>query len=287
MRILSPAKINLFLHITGKRRDGHHDLFTLMSCVDLVDSILLDFETDHISIHCEHSQVPRDSTNLAFRAAEVFFEKFAARPAVSITIDKNIPVAAGLGGGSSNAAAVLKGLNRHFDSPFSEDQLSLMAAGIGADVPFFLYGKPALAAGIGDRLTAYSFLKQDPVIIINPDFSVSTAEIYKSYSFGLTKGEKAINYNVFTTETEFDAAIHLINDLEEVTAALYPEIYLLKQKLLDYGATGALMSGSGPSVFGIFPDTEIAEQAYKMLYGNIDERVFLTKLMTGDDATKE
>jgi 4-diphosphocytidyl-2-C-methyl-D-erythritol kinase len=257
-----------------------------MSCVGLADSILLDFEADHISIRCDHDQVPRDATNLAFRAAAIFFEQSGIRPGVTITIDKNIPVAAGLGGGSSNAAAVLNGLNRHFNKPVSQHQLHMMAAGIGADVPFFLYGQPALATGIGDRLTAYPLLKQLPVIIINPNFSVSTAEIYKSYSLGLTNGKKPINYNSFTEKTGFNAAVHLVNDLEKITAARHPEIYSARQRLLDHGAIGALMSGSGPSVFGIFAGTSVAEQAYHMLYGNRNERVFLTKLLTGDDAAK-
>jgi 4-diphosphocytidyl-2-C-methyl-D-erythritol kinase len=286
MRILSPAKINLFLHITGKRQDGYHELFTLMSCVGVADAILLDFNADHISIDCQNDRVPRDATNLAFRAAAIFFEQSGIKPGVAITIEKNIPVAAGLGGGSSNAAAVLNGLNRYFDTPFSKNQLHRMAAGMGADVPFFLYGKPALATGVGDRLSAYPLLKQLPVIIINPNFSVSTAEIYKSFSFGLTNGKKPINYDSFTEKTDFNAAIHLANDLEKITASRHPEIYCAKQRLLEQGAIGSLMSGSGPSVFGIFPDTEVAEQAYRKLCGNRNERIFLTTLVTGDDATK-
>lgn len=287
MRIVSPAKINLFLHITGKRADGYHELFTLMSCVGLSDAIRLDFNTDHVSITCGHDQVPRDITNHAFRAAAVFFEESRIKAGVTITIEKNIPVAAGLGGGSSNAAAVLNGLNRYFDNFFSHDQLHRIATGIGADVPFFLYGKPALATGIGDRLTVYPLLKQLPVIIINPNFSVSTAEIYKSFSFGLTNIKKPINDDFFTEKTEFNAAIHLVNDLEKITAARHPEIYQAKRRLLALGATGALMSGSGPSVFGIFSDAEAARQAYDKLCCSCgNERIFLTTVVTGDDATK-
>jgi 4-diphosphocytidyl-2-C-methyl-D-erythritol kinase len=287
MRIVSPAKINLFLHITGRRRDGYHDLFTLMSCIGLADAITLDFNTDHIAIVCGHAQVPRDAANHAFRAAAIFFEQSRIKPGVTITIEKNIPVAAGLGGGSSNAAAVLNGLNRHFNNPFSQQQLHRMATAIGADVPFFLSGRPALATGIGDCLTFYPLLKQLPVIIINPNFSVSTAEIYKSFSFELTNGKKPINEYFFTVNTDFNAAIHLANDLERITAARHPDIYLIKRRLLDHGATGALMSGSGPSVFGIFSTPEAAQQAFERLrFNGKDERIFLTTLVTGDDATK-
>ena len=123
MRIHSPAKINLFLHITGKRPDGYHELFTLMTCIDLADFILLDFDGAEILIRCDHSLVPCDKNNLAFRAADVFFEQTGIKPGVTITINKNIPVAGGLGGGSSNAAAVLKGLNRFFGRPASPDTL--------------------------------------------------------------------------------------------------------------------------------------------------------------------
>ena len=287
MRILSPAKINLFLHVTGKRADGYHELWSLMCCVGLADTILLNFDTNHISIHCDHGLVPRDDTNLAFRSAAAFFEQTGINAGVDITIEKNIPVAGGLGGGSSNAAAVLKALNHRFNEPISQAGLHRMAAGIGADVPFFLYQRPALAAGIGDILTPYALLTQLPVIIINPGFSVSTAEIYKSYSFGLTNRKKTINNSSFTKRTIFDAVVHLANDLEEVTAKRYPEINRAKQKLLDHGAIGALMSGSGPSVFGIFTNKDTAEQAYGKLSGSHNKNVFLTELLTGDDAATE
>ncbi len=287
MRIYSPAKINLFLHIRGKRDDGYHELFSLMSCVGLADTILLDFDTGHISVHCDHKDVPGDETNLAFRAASAFFDQTGLAPGVAIVIEKKIPVAGGLGGGSSNAASVLKALNHHFDSPLSQERLHRLAVRIGADVPFFLDQTPALATGIGDILTPYPLLKQLPVIIINPSFPVSTAAVYKSYSFGLTNEKKPIKYDSFTEKTVFDAHVHLMNDLEEVTAARYPEIYRIRQKLLEHGATGALMSGSGPSVFGLFADTQAAEQAYRKLCKSRDESVFLTKLLTGDDAAKE
>lgn len=258
-----------------------------MCCVGLADTIRLDFDTNHISIRCDHPLVPRDGSNLAFRAAAVFFEQTGIRAGVDITIEKNIPVAGGLGGGSSNAAAILKALNRRFQEIVPQAHLHRMAAGLGADVPFFLYEKPALATGIGDILAPYPLLPQLPVIIINPGFPVPTAEIYKSYSFGLTNGKKTINYSSFTERTVFNAMVHLVNDLEEVTAGRYPGIHRAKQRLLDLGAIGAMMSGSGPSVFGLFTDMDVAERAHERLSGSHDESVFLTKLLTGDDAATE
>lgn len=287
MKISSPAKINLFLYITGRRDDGYHELFTLMSPVGLADKVWLEFGTNRISIHCDHLQVPCDKTNLAFRAASAFFTKTGIGDGVGVTIKKNIPVAGGLGGGSSNAAAVLKGLNRHYQCPLSRSQLHGIAASIGADVPFFLYEAPALATGIGDILTPYPLLGQMPVIIINPLFSVSTAEIYKSYSLGLTNGKKPIKYSSFTEKTTFDARLHLANDLEKVTAGRYPEIDRAKRRLKDHGATGTLMSGSGPSVFGIYSDARIARRAYRALCKSRNENIYLTELLTGDDAATE
>ena len=146
MKLLSPAKINLFLQVTGKRPDGYHELFSLMCCVDLFDTILLQFDFKNIRIESPHPQIPLDETNLAYRAAAVFFKALNVNDGLKIIIDKSIPIAAGLGGGSSNAASVLKGLNRHYGYPFSRNQLMSMGLDLGADVPFFIFGKPALAS---------------------------------------------------------------------------------------------------------------------------------------------
>jgi len=263
MKILSPAKINLFLQVTGKRPDGYHDLFSLMCCVSLFDTILLQFGGRTIEIDSMHPQIPLDDTNLAHRAAALFLRNLNSDSGVKITIEKNIPVAAGLGGGSSNAASVLKGLNRHYGFPFTRSQLISMGLRLGADVPFFLFEKPALASGIGDKLVAYPNLPSYYVLLINPGFRVSTAEVFQNLNLRLTKCKKKIKESSFR-KTGYDASRHLCNDLEAVTASRYPVILSIKKQLLEHGALGALMSGSGPTVFGLFSEQDKAAAAMQI-----------------------
>ncbi|MDY6904907.1 MAG: 4-(cytidine 5'-diphospho)-2-C-methyl-D-erythritol kinase [Thermodesulfobacteriota bacterium] len=282
MEILSPAKINLFLLVTGKRPDGYHTLFSLMAPVSLYDVLGVNFDCSGLSVTCDHPEVPSGESNLAFKAAALFFETARLEKQAAITIHKNIPVAAGLGGGSSNAAAVLNSLNIRFGNVFTTDQLMAMGAGLGADVPFFINSRPALATGIGETLELYDNLPQLPVLLIHPNISVSTAAVYKSLKFTLTKDKKISNILSFTKQTLFDAKAHLENDLEAVSVARHPEISEAKQRLLDSGATGVLMSGSGPTVFGLFSALRDAENAYHRLAGNAapGEDIFLTTLLT-------
>ena len=148
MKILSPAKINLFLQVTGKRPDGYHDLFSLMCCLDLFDVIFLQFGGQKIEIDAPNSQIPLDDTNITHKAAVLFFKKLKVTDGLSIRIEKSIPVAGGLGGGSSNAASTLIGLNQHYGFPFSRDELMSLGLELGADVPFFIFQKPAFASGV-------------------------------------------------------------------------------------------------------------------------------------------
>jgi len=264
MKILSPAKINLFLQVTGKRSDGYHELFSLMCCVSLFDTIMIQFGGNTIEIHSTHPQLPLDHTNLAHKAAALFLKKLNAHRGLKITIEKNIPVAAGLGGGSSNAAGVLKGLNRHFGFPFTPSQLISMSRQLGADVPFFLFDKPALACGIGDELEAYPNLPSFYVILIYPGFGVSTAEVFQNLNLGLTKCKKKFSKSSFR-KTGYDASRHLCNDLEAVTVSRHPVIKSVKKQIVAHGALGALMSGSGPTVFGLFSDQEKAVAALRKI----------------------
>ena len=260
MKILSPAKINLFLHVAGKRPDGYHELFSLMCCVDLCDTIILEFDCKKIEIESAHPQIPLNDTNLAHRAATLFFKTLKVNDGIKIFIEKIIPLAAGLGGGSSNAASVLKGLNRQYGNPFARDQLMSMGLDLGADVPFFLFGKPAFASGIGEKLEAYPMPLPFHVVIVNPRFEVSTREVFQNLNLGLTNCKKKIT-KLFFKKSGFDARLHLYNDLEEVTASKYPVISSIKERLLACGASGALMSGSGPTVFGLFSDIHSAQKA--------------------------
>ncbi|MDY6825487.1 MAG: 4-(cytidine 5'-diphospho)-2-C-methyl-D-erythritol kinase [Thermodesulfobacteriota bacterium] len=280
MKILSPAKINLFLLVTGRRPDGYHTLHSLMAPVGLFDTLHVDFSANGLSVTCDHPDVPSGKANLAFRAAALFFEQAGLEKQAAITIDKKIPAAAGLGGGSSNAGTILSCFNTHFGHPFSPDRLMTMGAGLGADVPFFIRSRPALAGGVGEILESYERLPQLPVLLIHPHISLSTAGVYKSLKFTLTKPKKISNILSFTKHTVFDVKQHLANDLEAVSVARYPEIRGIKKRLVDSGATGVLMSGSGPTVFGLFSDRRQAEAAHDQLTGKADEDIFLTTLLT-------
>lgn len=272
MRLVSPAKINLFLRVTGRRPDGYHDLVSLMCAIRLHDTVTLNFDTDRITVTCSEPGVPTDSSNTAFRAADGFLRHLGLQSGIGIAIDKQIPVAAGLGGGSSNAAAVLRGMNRHYGSPLSDDTLRSIALSIGADVPFFIDPTPSLATGVGEHLEPYPELTPHPIVLLSFGFGVATAEVYNNLNLGLTK-RKETDTSSALTNRGFDARIHLRNDLEPVTAAMHPEVGTAREALLDTGAIGALMSGSGPTVFGVFPDPETAQRASKRLSESNDWRV--------------
>jgi 4-diphosphocytidyl-2-C-methyl-D-erythritol kinase len=278
MKILSPAKINLFLQVTGKRPDGYHELFSLMCCVSLYDTIYLHFGTKIIEIESSHPQIPLDETNLAHKAAALFFKTLGAKEGVKITIEKSIPLAAGLGGGSSNAASILSGLNQHYGFPLSWDRLMSLGLCLGADVPFLLFQKPALASGIGEKLELYSEPLPYTVIIVHPGFGVSTAEVFQNLNLRLTKCKKKIT-KPSLKKTGYNVSRHLCNDLEAVTVSKYPEIKLVKQQLNQHGALGALMSGSGPTVFGLFSDSEKAARAMQAIDRYPRWKAFLTEII--------
>jgi len=196
MKVLSPAKINLFLQITGKRADGYHEIVSLMSCIDLYDVLWFDFESSGISVRCDHPKVPDNEDNIVYKAAKLFYDRLKAKqvapiisrtpPGVSILIEKHIPVAAGLGGGSSNAGQTLNQLNLFYGRPFDMYALNQMAVTIGADVPFFLKAIPAIATGIGEHLSPYHGLPTQDIILVCPNIAVSTAMVYKKLNLGLT-----------------------------------------------------------------------------------------------------
>jgi 4-diphosphocytidyl-2-C-methyl-D-erythritol kinase len=268
MQIPSFAKINLFLQVTGKRADGYHLLKTLMCPIDLQDTLEIDFNGSGIQVTCSIPDIPRDEANLAGKAARSFYHALAAagRPEeakVSIHIDKRIPAGAGLGGGSSNAATVLTALNKQFGSFFSTSQLMEIGGRIGADVPFFIFGKPAIGLGIGTELHPVTLMRRYSVLLVHPGFSVSTSHVYGAFKLGLTKCEGKLKNFFFEqpNKDDFDPALHLCNDLETVTETMHPEIKELKTMLMQIGAVGSLMSGSGSTVFGLFENRQLAEAA--------------------------
>jgi len=278
MKILSPAKINLFLQVTGKRPDGYHELFSLMCCLDLFDVIFLQPGGQKIEIDASNSQIPLDETNLVHKAATLFLKKLKVTDGLSIRIEKSIPVAGGLGGGSSNAASTLLGLNQHYGFPFSRDELMSMGLELGADVPFFIFQKPAFASGVGEKLEAYPGRLPYHILLLNPGVEVHTGEVFQNLNLRLTKCKKIIT-KLFLKQCGFDAALHLCNDLEAVTISKYPIIESLKKQLLSHGALGALMSGSGPTVFGLFSDPHAAGEAARAIGRNTRLNVYLADII--------
>jgi 4-diphosphocytidyl-2-C-methyl-D-erythritol kinase len=276
--IPSPAKINLFLKVMKRRPDGYHEIVSLMSPVSLFDTVFMAFDQSTTSVECTHPMVPQGEGNLAYRAASLFFEAVSIDDGVAVFIDKKVPVAAGLGGGSSNAAAVLLGLNQHYGSPLDDEQLRAIAIKIGADVPFFLLRTAAIARGIGDRLEVYEGLPRTPVVLVCPPRAVSTAWVYKNLNLALTNCEKSIKNRYF--QEDFSKLINLLcNDLEQVTAGKFPEIKIIETALLDSGAETALMSGSGPSVFGLFPNAQLAENAFDSIRSQKNWETFLAEFL--------
>ncbi|MBS3810215.1 MAG: 4-(cytidine 5'-diphospho)-2-C-methyl-D-erythritol kinase [Desulfobacterales bacterium] len=284
MQLRAPAKINLYLEVLGKRSDGYHDLISLMCCIGIYDTVRFSFgspdASSGVSVACSHPKVPEDHNNLAYRAAKAFFSETGLHDqGLVIEIEKRIPVGAGLGGGSSNAAAVLSGLNRYYDHPIASDTLMEIGRFLGADVPFFIFGGPAVAAGIGEKLTRFSGLPAMPLVLIYPGRSVSTAEVYKKLNLALTKTKKIHTKSIFELDWETNGPKQLYNSLEPAAMELCPEIAAAKKALVECGAGGALMSGSGSSVFGIFKNTKKAETACRKISGHRQWQVFHTQLL--------
>jgi 4-diphosphocytidyl-2-C-methyl-D-erythritol kinase len=259
----SPAKVNLTLCVLGKRMDGYHDILSLMQRISLCDEMSFSPRADGIVVRCPDSSLPEDVNNIAYRAAAAFISRTETPPGVEITIRKRIPIAAGLGGGSSNAATTLLALNEIAGYPLTREELMRLGTDLGADVPFFIFGDTAWASGIGDHLVPAAPLPCIWFVLINPGFAVSTKMVYQSLNLGLTN--QAIHYSIPRFSTLEELIGGLTNDLEKVTLRRHPVLDHIKTLLLENGARGALMSGSGPTVFGIFTDEESALQAKKNL----------------------
>lgn len=282
LTLKAPAKINLFLKILKRRPDGYHEIESLMQKVALFDILHLSRQGECISLSCPGSTVPEDQGNLVYRAAAAFFSTTGIAPGVRIVLEKNIPVAAGLGGGSSDAAAVLLGLNRLLAAELEPECLMDIGLHLGADVPFFLQNySGAVATGIGADLQKAQPISDSWVLLVNPGFAVSTKWAYEN--FPLTS---CANAYILARGRKMTGDLHIVppglfeeigNDLEAVTINRYPEIGDIKKELKKAGAVAALMSGSGPTVFGLFCGREEAQRSFVQFAKEYGDNVFLVR----------
>lgn len=263
------AKLNLTLDILGKREDGYHDLESVMQQITLCDEIEIDIETgEDWKLECDWEDVPADSSNLAWKAAGIFYKSIGKDPqGVTIRILKRIPMQAGLAGGSADAAAVLRALNAHEQMPYSLEELAQLGAKIGSDVPFCVLGGTALAKGRGEILTKLPDMPQCFYCIVKPDFSVSTPELFAAFDTEETvcHPDTAGMVEALKKQELMHVAGYVGNAMERVVAKDHPEILMIKDTLDSCGACGYAMTGSGSAVYGIFDAFDMAAMASMQL----------------------
>ncbi|WP_297435316.1 4-(cytidine 5'-diphospho)-2-C-methyl-D-erythritol kinase [uncultured Clostridium sp.] len=275
------AKINIALDAVGKREDGYHLLRMIMQTVDIYDEIeLKKNNTNKINVTTDKYYLPTDEKNLAFKAAKLFKDTYGIKDGVDISIKKNIPVSAGMAGGSSDAATVLFLMNKVFNKNISKTSLEKLAVKIGADVPYCIDGGTALCEGIGEKITKLKPFKDKILIVVKPNFGVSTKDIYRDLD--ITKIHKHADIDgiirCMGRDELYGVSTRMRNVLENVTIKKHRVIREIKDEMRNAGAVGTMMSGSGPTVFGFFEDMLVAQKAYdrmKSLYSHND--VFITR----------
>jgi len=276
------AKINLTLDVTGKRANGYHDVCMVMQQIDLHDTVTLKKKEDGISLESDSSFLPTDNTNIAWKAASAVAKHVNKNLGVHITINKKIPVAAGLAGGSTDAAAVIRGMNILYNLQLSLEEMMEIGVTIGADVPFCIMGGTALAEGIGEELSPIETGKPLWMVLSKPSVGVSTKKIYEALDVNKIEDHPETRSMISAVKSGDISEISVLlgNVLEPVTLSLYPSVGVLKSKMKEYGACGVLMSGSGPSVFGLFKTYEKACTAAKRLKRSY-KQTFVTKTING------
>ncbi|MBU0566596.1 4-(cytidine 5'-diphospho)-2-C-methyl-D-erythritol kinase [bacterium] len=281
LEILAPAKVNLFLEVKRKFSSGYHEIETVMQSIGLYDTLTFSLAKD-VSLDCRYPGIPQDKNNLVVKAALLLKSCFKIEQGARITLLKKIPPGSGLAGASTDAAATLWGLNKLWQLGLSKEELTRIGKELGADVPFCLTGKTALAGGIGEIIKPLPSLVLTYFVLVCPGIEVSTAFIYKS--FKLTNRLKSSNNMVLALKEKDGrkAGTLLFNRLEETTFEHYPFLSLLKQKLIDAGASSALMSGSGGTLFGIAKSKEQAKEIIKKLRQEIREPVYLVKSISSN-----
>lgn len=257
--VLSPAKVNLLLKVVSKRPDGYHNLVSIVDLVSLYDRMRIRiFPQGGVIVKDTGGVLPQGTENTVYRAIMLLKERFAQASGVEVLIEKHIPMGAGLGGGSSDAATVMKALVRLWDLPAGPHDLMDLGSRVGADVPLFIYGAPCVVRGIGERVSP---LRLPPLwyVIVYPNVAISTKDVYNGLRILLTKEENEVKFSE-DFSTPRDVANVLENDLEEVALLRCPQIKTIKERLKKAGAVGSLMSGSGSAVFGIFRDEKEARE---------------------------
>lgn len=264
MRLKAFAKINLGLDVIGKREDGYHEVRMIMQTVDIFDRLEINIaDSPEIRISSNLSFLPNDENNLCYKAAKLLFDEFDIKKGITINLEKKIPVAAGMAGGSSDAAAVLVGVNKLFDLKLSTKELMERGVKIGADVPYCVMRGTALSEGIGEILTPLPAMPHCYIVVAKPKINVSTKFVYENLRLDTINEHPDIDGMIEAIKADSleGVAGRLSNVLETVTCREYPVIEEIKQFLKDRGAMNALMSGSGPTVFGIYSDRPAAFEA--------------------------
>ncbi len=268
--ISSYSKINLILNILDRYEDGYHEIETIMQSINLADKVTISEEDkEEIKIECNNPQVPVHNRSLAYKSAEKILKKYKVGRGVKIKIDKNIPIAGGMAGGSANSAAILVGINRIFNLNLSNEDLREMGEELGMDIPFCIQNGTALAFHKGEKIVHLPPITPPLwIIVINPGFKISTQWAYNNIDLRKTKkGRNNIEAMLVALKRGISGEIakNLFNSFEELIIEKYPEVGRIKDKLVDAGALGTLMSGSGPTVFGIMQNKEEALKVYEKL----------------------
>lgn len=278
IRIKAYAKVNLSLDIIKKRENGYHDVKMIMQTIDLHDTLFLRKTYESDCITCNIKKIPVNEKNIVYKAVKLIKKEYNIKEGVSVDIIKNIPVAAGLGGGSADAAATLKAMNTLFALKLKNNTLEELGVKLGADVPFLIRGGTALAEGIGEKLTDLHPLPATYLLLVKPDIDVSTKEIYEAFDSVKCEKHPGIDKFIRLPVMKFskDTVSLMGNVLEEVTINKHKIISHIKEKMLHEGAIFSMMTGSGPTVFGIFKTEEEAETASEKFMGYKDFELIKT-----------
>ena len=278
MKIKAYGKVNISLDVVGKREDGYHLLSMIMQNIDLYDEIEVEKQECGIILECNKSYVPVDNRNLAYKAAEIFKERYDVVDGVKINIEKNIPVSAGLAGGSTDAAAVLKVMNKLFNVNATEEELMELGLKLGADIPYCIHGGTALCEGIGEIITPIKPFRDKIVVLVKPAFGVSTKEVYKNFNLEKVKQhpKTAEIINAIENDDLNFVASNMKNLLENVTLRKHKILIKIKEEMNACGAINSMMSGSGPTVFAFFDDMLKAQRCFEKMKKKYSD-VFITR----------